>query len=543
MRSAPPASLAGLALVMALGVGVGLLGIFRPVGVFDEAFVLVGAERVVHGELPLSDFYTPYPPGQYLAVALLFKVFGVDALTLRVYCVVVRAAVALLVCLLATSLAGRALAAACWCASILWLTAVGSFGYPTIPSLALVLLGLWMLSNAWNVRARGGRSSATRVAGAGAVLGVAMLFRHDLGLYGLVASLPLLAVGTAQPHGAAGRGRASALWPFMAGFAAALGIPAVWLLSSVPVQFVTFEMLTYPATGYARMRGLPYPPLLHSQWLVPRPSKVPFYAPFVFDAAALVWIAVRAIRLRTTLIAVRDARLASLALLGLTAFNLTRVRPDEVHVVAAVIPSFVVAASLIQRAWATTRPAWRAAAIGIAGVSALMLVPPIRSFPRPVPSVVRSVLGGAADPGRVSHLATGPEHRAVAGFLRSVVPPGGRVFVGCGRHDKVFINQPLVYFLAGRLPGGRYHMFDPGIVTTLAVQQEMVRGLVRHRVEYLVISSGCDWRAEPNQSAISSGVTYLDDYLRRNYALVQRFGDELSVWRRAAAWDVPTGGA
>jgi 4-amino-4-deoxy-L-arabinose transferase-like glycosyltransferase len=148
MKPTPPASLAVVALVMALGVGVGFLGILRPVDPFDETLVLVGAERVVHGELPVRDFYTPYPPAQYLAVALLFKAFGVGALTLRVYCVVVRALVALLVYLLARRLAGRALAAACWCASILWLTGTRSFGCPTIPSVALVLLGLWVLSNA-----------------------------------------------------------------------------------------------------------------------------------------------------------------------------------------------------------------------------------------------------------------------------------------------------------------------------------------------------------------------------------------------------------
>ncbi len=48
----------------------------------DEGFFVDGAERVMRGELPMADFLA-YPPGSYFALALLFKLFGVNLLASR----------------------------------------------------------------------------------------------------------------------------------------------------------------------------------------------------------------------------------------------------------------------------------------------------------------------------------------------------------------------------------------------------------------------------------------------------------------------------
>jgi hypothetical protein len=102
----------------------------------------------------------------------------------------------------------------------------------------------------------------------------------------------------------------------------------------------------------------------------------------------------------------------------------------------------------------------------------------------------------------------------------------------------VSVNEPLIYFLAGRLPATLYHQFDPGVTTTLEAQREIVGGLIRHRVEYVVISTESDAdfsshaREEPRD-----GVRFLDDYLRSHYRPVRRFGLFHTVARRSAAWE------
>src|SRR5262245_23640652 len=59
-------------MLVLLGTAVGLLGVSRPINAFDEAAMLVGAERIRAGEVPFRDFYALYPPAQYYVLAGLF---------------------------------------------------------------------------------------------------------------------------------------------------------------------------------------------------------------------------------------------------------------------------------------------------------------------------------------------------------------------------------------------------------------------------------------------------------------------------------------
>jgi hypothetical protein len=52
------------------------------ISVADEGFFVYGAERVLKGQLPMSDFIS-YPPGSYFLLAFLFKIFGTNLLVSR----------------------------------------------------------------------------------------------------------------------------------------------------------------------------------------------------------------------------------------------------------------------------------------------------------------------------------------------------------------------------------------------------------------------------------------------------------------------------
>ena len=64
------------------------------------------------------------------------------------------------------------------------------------------------------------------------------------------------------------------------------------------------------------------------------------------------------------------------------------------------------------------------------------------------------------------------------------------------------------------------------------IQREMVRELDASRAPYAILDAEFDGIREPNDSARSSGVTILDDYLARNYRQVEKFG-EMSILERA----------
>jgi hypothetical protein len=114
------------------------------------------------------------------------------------------------------------------------------------------------------------------------------------------------------------------------------------------------------------------------------------------------------------------------------------------------------------------------------------------------------------------------------------VPPGRPIYVATRRSDLVSSGHPLFYVLADRPNPTRYDIQAPGVVTSAPVQREIVADLERTRTPLVV-----RWTApitavrEPNRGGEPTGVTVLDDYLRRAYRRVARYGDFVVLERRA----------
>jgi hypothetical protein len=542
MLDAPSASIrrrrltiAGCALLVGIGVALGLLQVCRRINPFDEAIFLVGSDRIHSGDVPFRDFYALYPPGQYYVVAALLETFGRSVLTVRVYCVVVRALIALLLFLLSRRLMSLRLALVSWGACVLWLCGYRNFGYPVFPALASALFGLELLASCVETQRPTASASALRLWGAGAAMGAAALFRHDIAAYAVIASLPWLGA-LFLPRRAGVR---PPVWAYPAGVAVAFCIPVAWLLAIVPVRELVFELISYPSTTYPLVRGLPYPALFPNglsgnllsdpRLLLASFASVPFYAPLLFYALGILWWVSRVnTRGRAALVEPGNLTLLTLVILGSLAFIPARVRPDPGHAAAMLLLSYPVAMALLGAAWRSGRR-WRAPATAALGIVTLM------TLPAPAFTLLGAAQAGlaraSADPAGTHCPDAGADREETAAYLRSVVPPGGKIFVGCSRHDIIFANEPILYFLSERLPGTRYHLLDPGVATTLPVQREIVDELIRNRVEYIVLSSEFALVRERNLGGVSSGVTVLDEFLQAHYQLDRRFGTDLSVWR------------
>ena len=88
----------------------------------------------------------------------------------------------------------------------------------------------------------------------------------------------------------------------------------------------------------------------------------------------------------------------------------------------------------------------------------------------------------------------------------------------------------MFYFLAERHSATKYHELYRWLATTLHVQRVIVGAMKRFDVHYIVLSSRFDSWTEPYQSALSSGIMYLDTFIRNNHQFVERFG-EYSIWK------------
>lgn len=506
--------------------------------IYDEAILLTGGLNVAQGAVPHRDFYANYGPAQFYVLAGLFKLFGPSFLAARVYDVLVRAAV---VAIAYRLLAGRtrppvALAAAAVCA--LWMGGASYHLYPAIPALLFSLAGtLWLLPD------NGEPAGARRLAMAGACTGLVALFRYDVGFFVFAAhAIFILAVALAGAgplvERSAGFIRRSSVYALGTGL---VFVPpaAVLLLSGAGPGFL-HDIIAYPSQYYVAMRGLPFP-----GWAVIRaaPVEAANYLPFAAAAVAAAGY-VRFGGKPDERSGAPAADKAFVILLGTLCLALSLkglVRIHSIHMMLAIIPSTLLLAFLIDR----SRLLPRAAMVAVMFVSLVAVAAPAYQALQfawtiarnPSLSLAGRLLGVRVKPGADASrmaLASAPaslpvETACAADYVAAVTRPGERIFSGTGRHDKIFANNIMLYFASGRLPGTHWYQFDPGLQNRRDVQGRIVADLKRNGVRWAVADGNWDTVIEPNGSARSSGVRVLDDYLRRNYREVVRFG-RISVW-------------
>jgi hypothetical protein len=114
-----------------------------------------------------------------------------------------------------------------------------------------------------------------------------------------------------------------------------------------------------------------------------------------------------------------------------------------------------------------------------------------------------------------------------------------RIFVALDRDDKILINSVALYFAVGRLPGRRWHQFDPGLQTRADIQTA-ITDLQRNQVRRIVRDASFEDASEPNGSARSSDIKLLDHYLDKNYRRVASSGN-VAIWLANGETPIATG--
>src|SRR4029434_508065 len=77
---APPRAMNDKRLAWLLGLVAFLLLAHAAFFALPHGKIVVGAERILEGEIPYRDFWTMYAPGQFYLLALMFKIFGTHLL-------------------------------------------------------------------------------------------------------------------------------------------------------------------------------------------------------------------------------------------------------------------------------------------------------------------------------------------------------------------------------------------------------------------------------------------------------------------------------
>ena len=514
----------------------------RP-SVFDEGIVLTAAMRVAAGQIPHRDFYALYGPAQFYILAGLFRLFGNSLLVERLFDIFSKSLVISVVYFAVATYCRRSLAVFGGIGALLWLVSLNQWpGSPMMPVSFLNLIGSILILPVFSRRPSSGRLFAV-----GAISGLAGLFRYDTGI--ALFAVHTCAIGFAiysRYQGVSDRRRAFVILfaVYLAGFAIVTLPPALYYFSVAPVGPLVHDIILYPARYYHRGRNLPFPAVnIHVL------EYLGIYLPIVLAPLAL-FTAVYAPISSSNGGSSRGARdnqalrglLITFGLLTVAMYLKGYVRVSLFQMSLAIIPSLLLSAALVQHRHNLPKLI-RFLVLCLAGLSISaaassayhqikflflthMSLPeyfllPARAATAP-PSTEWCNFPGPLTRG-ICFLPEDDRIRTIE-FIDTHTSQDQTLYSGLARHDKIFAADNILYFATQRLPATRWSELDPDLESRYDVQMQMVHELEAGAPPYVVLDSEFERIHEPNDSSTSSGVTLLDEYLRRRYLLIEAFG-------------------
>jgi hypothetical protein len=519
----------------AAGFGLLLPVLLVGISTFDEGHTATLPMLLLDGKLPIRDFFTRYGPGQFYLHAALFGLLGEQLWVVRLTHVATLAGLGVAIYALAERFAGGGWkAASCLWLAFLWLVL---FVQPVI-AYAAHLAVLFLLCSVLVLRAEDDERAGRSLAVASVLVGLAGLFRWDVGGFGLAA---LLVAALFTGGGSRTRRLLAAAAPcglfwlvVYVPLVIASGVPRRWLDEVLLFSLFEFEKwrgteLVGPALGALgeafRQQG--------AAALLSRPflTVLLVFAPPLVVLASLGVLAARAPRAgERWRLDRRSLRVLYLALLALLLLNQMRVRPTLWQGFPATCAALPLIAFLFcslpaaGRLRLATRGAFLAAALL---ASAGLVVGGA--------SVVRASQQGrtVASLERARGIRLRPQQAPYAelvDFVRRSTRPGEAIYSGVVDHQRLTVNDVMIYFLADRPPADRFVVLEPGIANARASQRETILALEAQHVRLLVLLESRS--TEPNLSSVPSGASELDDYIRTHYRVVQRIGGYRILARR-----------
>jgi len=524
--------------------------------VYDEGIILTGAMRVMAGQVPHRDFYANYGPAQFCILAILFKIFGPSILVERVFDIFLKASLIVIIYLLLSLYVRPWIVYATCGAIVFWLFGLfdSSFGLATIPASLLNVLAVILIMSAFHPYL-----SKRRMIAAGAIGGLATLFRYDTGI--ALAAVSVCVIALAVYPIFAGvlpklRIFISMFGAYILGFAIIVLPSAIYYLSVAPIHPLIHDIILYPSKYYHANRNLPFPHITIKQF-----DNTVIYAIILLIGIALcissLWF-FRADKTGTSIFRNQSGTpnlygfLLAFGVLGLGMYVKGLVRVQLIHLYLALIPAVLILAVLLEHRWSLPQYL-RVVTVCLAGLfaassvwSALREIKNVRLVHRSLPETFwlfatkRSPQLHAEWCKQRSPLTEGlcflpdDDHIRAIEFISTHTTANESLFVGVSHHDRIHSNDNLIYFASQRLPATHWSHFDPGLQNRADVQTQIVRELELKAPPYVVRDSEFDLIREPNDSAKSSGATILDHYLDIEYQRVCTFG-ELSIWRRSGS--------
>lgn len=491
---------------------------------YDEGIILVGAQRVFNGEIPYRDFWSMYGPAPFFLSSWMGGSDGPTVIGTRSIGIIAKAITVALVMHIALPWTGVLRGSLLATVVAFILVSLQQDAFPVFPALALTFACAATITRQFG---RPTSASWHLLLAAGLLTGTTALFRHDLAAYLFVATAMTLVIDKR------GAGVLPALCFFGTGVAFAAGPVVAWLLHEVPLNLLHESLLSIPSKVYPEVRALPFPGLQELKGLsLSRPRGLVLFGVYI-PLLALPYLALWLFHHRHSLAGLHPEKHATrtryLLVVFLTAIGALFilkgwVRTSNIHMFQSQIPVLcAVSIALLGKAPPSAGFLRWGVLVGVAAAGVLAILMAATGLQLIADGLAEKwrtpgdfyATCSKAGPMRCSRLDG--KYQQVAHFVEDNSRPNDRIYVGVPNHDKVFINPLTLYFATARRPVTRWHEVHPGVHTTQAVQEEIIREMSDTPPSLVVLDGSWDNMNEPNDSARSTGVKALDRFIRLNY--------------------------
>jgi Dolichyl-phosphate-mannose-protein mannosyltransferase len=496
-------------IILAFGFIFLLSGIFFGLNIYDEGVVLVNAKHVLQGNLPYSDFWTMYAPGQFYMLAGWFSVFPETVISERILSVLILFSYAFVAYLISSKYSDQKNSIIAYIIILILIAAYTGFGRSLSTAMMLSLMGIFTFLRYYESK----RIKYLVIAGLLAAL--TGIFRHDMGAYLLISLASTLLILKNRKQS-----KIKSLSILIASTLIATAILMSYFIINIPLETLYHSLIEAPNSIFREYRSLPYPiPFVVSDFSGQEISNfrkmiliwdsIIFYLPL----AIYIFSSYRLIKQRKDESATQVARLI-LTIFGIILYNQTSVRADIEHL----LPTLIVSITLLSTYIKLNNFNLVKKIIIATFVFSLVSVPLIKHLKSIRDIMIRKEMHyfeNSKFEGVILDFGQTHDYQLIEAYLRDINPEE-KVFVGLTRHDQIYVNDIFLYFLIDREIPTKYTELHPGVASSEAVQREIIHELEDNSVNYIILYEG-EIVPEPNKSSQSSGVTLLDEYIKSNF--------------------------
>ena len=514
----------------------GLSRIKYGINVYDEGLVLCNAESILNGNIPYKDFWTIYTPGQYYLVAMLFKIFGYQIITTRIFSDILLILSLACIYLIIKEIIPEKIALIFL---VFTMIALGTFGFGSVSPVGTALL--FILINCIYMIKYIKTNNNLYLIISGLLTSLVLFFKQDLGLYTLLTEIIFLFIYTYFNDESYKKKSKKIIksfksWKFYLTGIMITGLPIIFLFSYyVPMSDLISQLIIFSTKIYPQYRHLPFPSfilnltplnadLITNLWIILNTlfRNFIFYFPLILDIMAVIFIIFKHKKQR---LEQNDWIIIFFTLFSIISLNLLDIRPDIVHLFPVMVLSTILFSFIAYKIYTLKQNKYKTH-LKIFFTVFLMIT--MISFAlnwntSDTTDIVHINLS------RTHDIYTNPQEaqdlKNAVNYIQKEVSPNQYIFVGNPRHDKIFVNNIIFYFLSGRQSATKYTELHPGLATTHNIQNQIISEINSHNVTYIIIwNNGTTQYSEPNLSGKRSNAKELDNFIKNNYRIIRNFG-------------------